>query len=255
MRHVLRRASVIAGAVAVMAGSAAGVASAAQTPSPGWYDNGTAMTSYSFGTVNGTAGQTASQTFVLENSGGSATAALTISLTGSPAFTETGTCQGSLGPGKSCAVTVTYAPTADPETDQATLTATGQKGDSAFLVLSGASAEPAQITGLYFAFYYAAEPVYDEAAFQSYGVTGTGFLPNSLITFTVTGAGVLGNGLNIPTSTGVYTDDTGAFSTTSLFPAKENPQLNVSCGAGSVTITATDGTNTATATLSYPNNC
>jgi Cep192 domain 4 len=56
-------------------------------------------------------GTTASHTFALKNTGGSATGALTVSLTGSSLFTKTAdACTAvSLGPNKSCSVTVQYA--------------------------------------------------------------------------------------------------------------------------------------------------
>lgn len=68
------------------------------------------------------------RTSTLSNSGGSATAALTVALTlqaGSQGFILSGdTCAGtSLGPGKSSTVEVTYTPASSPETDAATLTA------------------------------------------------------------------------------------------------------------------------------------
>lgn len=89
--------------------------SLAFTPSP-----------YSYGQV--TVGQTASQTFTVANSGGSASAALTLSLSGSSAFTvTTDTCTGtSLGPGKSCTVSVQFAPTS-AGSKAATLTAASKK--------------------------------------------------------------------------------------------------------------------------------
>jgi hypothetical protein len=74
-------------------------------------------------------GETASKTFTLTNSGGSATGALTVSLTGSSAFSKTAdTCTArSLGPNKSCSVTVQYAPTIGGTSDSATLRASGTK--------------------------------------------------------------------------------------------------------------------------------
>jgi hypothetical protein len=82
--------------------------------------------SLDYGTLS--VGQTASQTFVLKNSGGSATGALTVSLSGSVAFTKRAdSCTAtSLGPNKMCSVTVTYAPTTTGTSDSATLTATGK---------------------------------------------------------------------------------------------------------------------------------
>src|SRR3984957_6005251 len=124
MGGLARRAVVAAGAaVVVVLGPARGAASAARkpitlafTPSP-----------YGYGQV--TAGQTATQTFTLANTGGKASGALTITLPGSAAFTITAdTCKGSLGPGKTCTVTVQFAP-AGADTASATLTATNNKGD------------------------------------------------------------------------------------------------------------------------------
>jgi hypothetical protein len=84
-------------------------------------------------------GSTTPQTFTLANSGGSASAALTVTITG-PAFTLLAdTCTGiSLGPRKSCTVTVDYTPDAGGGTDAGTLTAVGVKTAAvASLKLSG----------------------------------------------------------------------------------------------------------------------
>lgn len=61
---------------------------------------------YNYGTLTG--GHTAATTFT--NTGGTATSALKITLTGAGAFTKTAdTCTGtSLGPRKTCTVTLTY---------------------------------------------------------------------------------------------------------------------------------------------------
>lgn len=89
---------------------------------------------YSYGQV--AAGQTASQTFTLANSGRSATGRLTVTLTGSAAFTITGhTCK-SLARGKTCAVMVRFAP-ASTGTVTATLTAAGKDRAAATDVLTG----------------------------------------------------------------------------------------------------------------------
>jgi hypothetical protein len=74
-------------------------------------------------------GTTASKTFTLTNSGGVATGALKVSLTGASAFSKTAdTCTAaSLGPKKTCSVTVQYAPTTDGASDSGTLTATSKK--------------------------------------------------------------------------------------------------------------------------------
>jgi centrosomal CEP192-like protein/low-density lipoprotein receptor class B len=115
--------------VAVPAGQAGSPPALAFTPS-----------SYHYGTV--TVGQTASQTFTLRNNGGTGTGALSVALTGSSAFTKTAdTCSAtSLGPRKSCSVTVTYTPST-AGSDSATLSASSKKpAASASVVLSGQGA-------------------------------------------------------------------------------------------------------------------
>jgi virginiamycin B lyase len=90
---------------------------------------------YDYGTVS----LTASQTFTLTNSGASASGALSVGLTGSATFTKTAdTCTGtSLGPTKTCTVTVAFSPPT-AGSDTATLTATGRKtGVTTSLVLTG----------------------------------------------------------------------------------------------------------------------
>src|ERR1700761_1762831 len=86
---------------------------------------------YDYGKV--TTGQTATKTFTLANTGSKATGALTVTLTRasgtrSTAFAKTAdTCTGkSLGPWKSCTVTVQFAP-ATAGTVTATLTAVNNK--------------------------------------------------------------------------------------------------------------------------------
>lgn len=79
---------------------------------------------FDYGRVN--VGQTALQEFTLTNSGGRASGTVTIDLSTSAAFSITADgCTGtSLGPRKTCSVTVEYSPTmAGPE--NATLSATG----------------------------------------------------------------------------------------------------------------------------------
>jgi hypothetical protein len=74
---------------------------------------------------------TASQTFVLKNTGGSATGALAVGFGAgsSSAFSKTAdTCTAmSLGPKKQCSVTVQYAPTTAGSTDNGTLTVSSRK--------------------------------------------------------------------------------------------------------------------------------
>jgi hypothetical protein len=123
-------AAVITLAFAATVGQAARLPSIAWSPvtSPGTFD---------YGTVD--VGQAVSQTFALTNSGGSATGMLRASLSGSATFSITADgCTGTaLGPGKSCNVTVHYAPTTAVQST-ATLAANGTKPpSSASITLTG----------------------------------------------------------------------------------------------------------------------
>ncbi len=91
-------------------------------------------------------GQTASQDFTLANQGGSASGALTVTLSGSAAFTILAdTCSAiSLGPGKSCTISVQFAP-AGPGADSATLTAAGKRADTATTSLTGTGVVPGHL--------------------------------------------------------------------------------------------------------------
>ncbi len=120
-----RRRAVAAGAGVALA---AGVVVAAAGPAVAGGAPGLAFTPspYDYGTV--IVGQTPSQTFMLANSGSKASGRLQVSLSGSSEFTVTAdTCSGtSLGPNKSCNVTVQFAPTGDGMVT-ATLTAANNK--------------------------------------------------------------------------------------------------------------------------------
>jgi hypothetical protein len=101
------------------------------------------LSSYNFGTL--TPNTTASQTFTLTNSGGKGTGRLTLALSGSAAFSITAETCTSLGPRKSCTVTVTYAPAAGAS-DSATLSATSKKTPrSATVSLTGTSKSASQL--------------------------------------------------------------------------------------------------------------
>ena len=91
-----------AAALAIPAAAAAATGPPALAWAPATADG------YNYGTL--TAGHTAATTFTLTNTGGTATSALKITLTGAGAFTKTAdTCTGtSLGPRKTCTVTLTY---------------------------------------------------------------------------------------------------------------------------------------------------
>ncbi len=99
--------------------------------------------SYNYGTIDAT-GADPVQTFTLTNSGRAGTSALKIALVGSTAFTITAnTCIGvSLGPTKTCTVTVRYAPTTPSQTDTATVTATSNKLPPAPHTLTGSTTNP-----------------------------------------------------------------------------------------------------------------
>ena len=145
MRRTFRNA--VAAVAAVAAGSAValaavpGVANAAAGPVLRWAPT-TSSGTYSYGTV--TVSHTASRVFTLTNTGGSVSGALKIKLTGSAAFKKTAnTCTGrSLGPRKSCQVTVRYAPEITGQADTATLTASSPKAAAtASLTLTGSAAK------------------------------------------------------------------------------------------------------------------
>jgi hypothetical protein len=144
MRGLMRRVAVVAGGVVVLggvAGMAAGVASAKADPPVLAFS----QSSPGYGSV--TVGKKVSQVFTLTNSGGKASGALKLSLSGSGAFSITSDrCRGrSLGPSKSCTVAVKFAPAgAGPVT--ATLTATGVKRPVAATVsLSGTGVVPGHL--------------------------------------------------------------------------------------------------------------
>ena len=144
MRGLLRRVAVVAGGVVVLggvAGMAAGMASAKAEPPALAFS----QPSSGYGSV--TVGKKVSQVFTLTNSGGKASGALKLSLSGSGAFSITSDrCQGrSLGPSKSCTVAVKFAPPgAGPVT--ATLTATGGKrAVAATASLSGTGVIPGHL--------------------------------------------------------------------------------------------------------------
>lgn len=143
MRAVFRRGAVIIGAAAVVIGSAAGIASAGSPPAPAWSGPDVSAGSFDYGSVNAGTTVTPPTTFTLTNNGGSATAALTVTVTGTAFALENDHCTGtSLGPRKSCTVQVAYtASTPGGSTDTGTLTAKGVKaGATATLELQGESA-------------------------------------------------------------------------------------------------------------------
>jgi hypothetical protein len=88
--------------------------------------------------------------------------------------------------------------------------------------------------------------------FQSAAVTGTGFLPNARLTFTVTFATTGGSDYSaLNEAPGVFTDANGAFNT-GTSPTQTQTYISLGCTPNTVTVTATDGTNTATGTFNTP---
>ena len=145
--------------IGVLASALLGASSAwarSALPSLVWSPT-TSSGTYNYGTLN--AGQAKEVTFTLENTGGKASGALTVTLPGSSAFSVTSDecTERSLGPNKSCTVTVKYAPASSDESDTATLTGTSKK-TSASITLEGKSAAagppdlvlepPAVLTGM-----------------------------------------------------------------------------------------------------------
>src|SRR6185312_755975 len=132
MRSAFSRAVVVAGAVVMALGSAAGAAAKPRPPvltfSPAPYNYGQVA-----------AGGAVSQTFTLANTGGQGTGRLRVTLTGAGAFTITGDTCHHLAPGKRCTVTVRFTPVTSG-TVTATLAAAGKKRGTATAadVLTGA---------------------------------------------------------------------------------------------------------------------
>jgi hypothetical protein len=121
MRGVIGRALVAAAAALALVGLPTGVASAAAGPA----ELALQPAPYDFGQVS--VGERPERTFTLGNTGGRASGALTFRVSGSAAFTIIAdTCPPSLGPGKTCAVSVRFAPTATG-TVTATLTAANKR--------------------------------------------------------------------------------------------------------------------------------
>ena len=181
MRSLILRGTVAAGATLALLIPAV-AASAASPPALGWSPT-TSAGIFSYGTV--APGAATPQTFTLKNSGASASAALTVTVKGSAAFTKAAdSCTGtSLGPGKSCTVTVTYRPAGPGQADHATLTATSPKPATATpsLTLTGteAKATPAIATAQQPASAIVGTAVADKAT-----VSG-GSSPTGTVTFTL----------------------------------------------------------------------
>ena len=144
MRLFMRRVALAIGVALLMVVPTMGRAVASGTAVLAWTPT-TSAGVYDFGAV--APGQSVTKTFTLTNSGGVATSALAMGLTGSSAFTKTAdTCLAtSIGPKKTCTVTIRFAPTALGQVASATLTGSSKKpAASASLTLraSGTKAAP-----------------------------------------------------------------------------------------------------------------
>jgi hypothetical protein len=177
MGSMFGRAMAVAGAVVVALGPAAGVAAAkpappvlAFTPAP-----------YDYGQV--AAGQAASRTFTLANTGGQGTGKLAVMLAGPAAFTITGGSCHNLAPGKTCTVTVRFTP-AHTGTVTATLTAAGKKGHAtdALTGSEGLGAAPGHL-------YWTDQLGTESGTVKVIPLTGAG-APTTLVTGQASPAGV-----------------------------------------------------------------
>ena len=108
MRSLIRRAVVAAGVTALVLGASAGAAAASTTA---LRPLAFTPSGHNFGPV--TVGRTAQQKFTLKNNSSTTSSRLTVGLAGSARFSITAdTCAGiRLQPGKTCTVTVRFAPT------------------------------------------------------------------------------------------------------------------------------------------------
>src|ERR1700735_823135 len=136
MRGLMRQVAVVAGGMVVLggvAGMSAGMASAKADPPALAFS----QSSHGYGSV--TVGKKVSQVFTLTNSGGTASRALKLSLSGSGAFSVTSDrCQGrSLGPGKSCTVAVKFAPERGDSADAGVIMEAGLDGSTPQTLVTG----------------------------------------------------------------------------------------------------------------------
>ena len=146
MRGVVGRAAVLVLVVVGLLGAPVAVASAGAGPAVLAFER----SQYAYGLVS--IGARPERVFTLANSGGRASGALTVSVAGSAAFSAAAdTCTGtSLGPGKSCTVTVRFAPRAVGPVS-ATLAAVGKNhAATASIALSGAGRGLGAGSNIYF---------------------------------------------------------------------------------------------------------
>jgi hypothetical protein len=220
MHTLIRRAAVAAGAMAVVLGTGVGVASASGAPvlafSPASHD-------YQQVPVGQTPAPT--QVFTLKNTGGSATSVLKITLPPGPFSITANTCTGtSLGPGKSCTVTVQFAPTATGGAS-ATLTAMSNKPAAmASAALSGTGIPAGHLfwTNL-------ADPNVDLDSGSIVMANLDGTNPTTLVTGQNSPAGVAVDGSNI------YWTTSSGFGGTNSTDGTINECPRTNCNNGTVT--------------------
>ncbi|HVC47537.1 MAG TPA: choice-of-anchor D domain-containing protein [Terracidiphilus sp.] len=135
------------------------------------------------GTVVGT--QSAAQTVTLTNSGGVALTGISTSASG--AFTVTSNCGSQLASNSSCAINVSFVPTATG-TQAGTLTvADALRTQTVSLTGTGVQAPVLTVSPMSLSF--AAEPVGQTSAGQTLTVKNTGGAPMSNVGFAITGSG------------------------------------------------------------------
>lgn len=201
----------------------------------------TSVGGYDFGTLDAGAGAAKSVTFTLANAGDRASANIAVSLPGSPAFTVTAdSCTGtSLGPRKSCAVTVAYAPTTSGEADTATLTATAVH-DSAGLALAGKSGIPSLAFSP--ASYDFGAVSVGGSATQSFTLTNSGSGTSAPLTMSLSGSSAMS--LSSDGCNGAELAPGGTCTVTVAYAPAQSGTDNGTLGAGGATAGLT-GTGTA----------
>ncbi len=201
---------------------------------------------YDFGSVAAGTTAAATPTFKLTNTGGSATADADGHRDRARSPCRSDACTGtSLGPRKSCTVQVTYtASSPGGGTDTGTLTAKGVKPNTtATENLQGESQTPASVT---FGNFDTVDPGAGGPGVDSWLVSVAGFSPNTAITFTATGTDLEQDYFPASFDT---TDSSGNIS------GGNAGFVGAYCEGQQVTVTATDGVHTASATENLPASC
>lgn len=128
-----------------------------------------APTTVNFGTV--ATGQTRTETVTLTNNGTEAVTISSITLTGGAAFTATGTAAGTLAPGASRTVTITFAPTAGGAATATLTIASNAPGSPTTVAITGTG--DASVTTAIPAGTTAGAPTYNRATNLGTGASGS----------------------------------------------------------------------------------